>query len=199
MANPFPNHRRQGAHPHEQGDDLETAQKHPGAPDQQRRGAAFRTEEARAHAGAAEARDEVEHRLLQGGPAEDERERTGRAQQQVQHHVGLGLGHVHLGEHRALPEAVDLDARHVALVTVALVQIVAEPQRGDGDAVELDAAGGGARLGPDEHEQAEQEQERRPQIGKGGDGLKPRGGQDRHDLERALPQRLGSVAADALA
>ena len=28
----------------------------------------------------------------------------------------------------------------MALVTVALVQIVAEPQRGDGDAVELDAA-----------------------------------------------------------
>lgn len=87
----------------------------------------------------------------------------------------------------------------MALVTVALVQIVAEPQRGDGDAVELDTAGGGARLGPDEHEQAEQEQERRPQIGEGGDGLKPRGGQDRHDLERALPQRLGPVAADALA
>ena len=57
----------------------------------------------------------------------------------------------------------------------------------------------GGHLGPDEHEQAEQEQERRPQIGEGGDGLKPRGGQDRHDLERALPQRLGSVAADALA
>ena len=49
------------------------------------------------------------------------------------------------------------------------------------------------------HRIAEQEQERRPQIGEGGNGLKPRGGQDRHDLERALAQRLGSVAADALA
>ncbi len=57
----------------------------------------------------------------------------------------------------------------MALVTVALVQIVAEPQRGDGDAVEL--------LIPPEVERASaptsmsrpnREQERRPQIGEGG-------------------------------